>query len=417
MASKNDYIAKAVNSVIEEDKVIDLLLISDYLDDINDEDIGKVRDYGMHYSYLYIGMSGQKMVDKMNENFEATDAEFLAHNKAINLRIISEDIKYIKEENGVLKYSKDGETWNSLISSWGKITGDITQQTDLQLALQGKASQLDFNNLSNTINLMGNTITIMGSSITSLSDQVASIVNSISGANGILTRLDNLETSNRSKISSENVIDIRQSNGALEYTTDGSTWIPVSSVGTVTWGDITGDITNQPDLIAKLNEIKDIADGAARDVSTLSTNLPTLISNEVSPVSIALTNHVTDQSNPHNVTKEQLGIHVVSKAEYDALIIDNSHIYFVDDTFYNAYEYILTFDFNGGSWNLNETYDYYHGKDTTILLSDVITSTPTYENHTFLGFNTAADAATADYVLSDNYAIPNSADTLYAIWS
>lgn len=77
---------------------IDLLKISDTLDDINGEVVGDTEDYGMHYTYLYIGMSGQKMVDKMNENFHATDAEFLAIAKALGVRIISSQIKEIKEE-------------------------------------------------------------------------------------------------------------------------------------------------------------------------------------------------------------------------------------------------------------------------------------------------------------------------------
>ena len=418
MASKDELISKAVTSSIEEDEVIDLLLISDYLDDINDEDIGKVRDYGMHYSYLYIGMSGQKMVDKMNENWEATDAEFLAHNRAINLRIVSEDIKQIRENNGVIEYSKDGENWISLISKWGGITGDITQQSDLQAALLSKANQLDFDMLSETVQLHGNTITLIQSDINTLTTQITQIINQISGVNGILVRLDGIDTALRSKIGSENVLQIRETNGSLEYTTDGSTWTPVSTAGIVQWGDITGNINNQPDLIRKLNDITDIAQAASDKVDTLEDTIDTKIDAAVDPVEADLAAHTQNTNNPHQVTRDQIGIHILNKDDFDALVTKQSNdLYIVDDTFYNAYKYTLTFNFNGGTWNSNTIYDYYHGDDTSILFSDVITSTPTYTGHTFLGFSASATATVATYTLSDNYNIPNDNIILYAVWS
>lgn len=417
MASKNELISKAGNSSIEEDEVIDLLLISDYLDDINDEDIGKDRDYGMHYSYLYIGMSGQKMVDKMNENFQATDAEFLAHNRAINLRIISEDVKYIKEEDGILKYSKDGSTWYSLSSTWGKIDGDITQQSDLQQILINKAQQSDLEDLSGTVSLIGDNMIIMNNNISNLSTQVVNIISSIEGATGILVRLDDIEDTLSNKISSSNVLIIRETNGSLEYTTDGSTWIPVSTAGIVQWGDITGDISNQPDLLNLLNGITDEIDSISDELDAFESGIDNKISEATSPIESTLNNHIGNTNNPHNVTKEQLGVYLVSKSEFDTLSKVNGNIYIVDDTYYNATEFALTFDFNNGEWDSQSTYNYRHGRDTTITISDVITSTPTYTGHTFLGFDTSAIATTASYTLSDSYTIPNNDNTLYAIWS
>ena len=330
---KNDFIAKAVSSSIEEDKSIDLLLISKYLDDINDEVIGTTNDYGMHYSYLYIGMSGQKLVDKMNENWQATDAQFLAHNNALNLRIVSNDIRQLKLENGTVMYSTDGENWTSLISEWGSITGSITDQTDLQQALQGKASQSDFNTLSNTVQLQGNTITLLNGNVNNLSTQVTNIVSQISGAGGILVRLDGIDTTLRSKISSSNVLNIRESSGSLQYTTDGSTWIPVSSAGIVTWGDIIGDIQNQPDLINLINGISGVAQAASDKVDNLEDNLPATIEGYTDPITEDLANHISDTDNPHNVTREQLGVYLLPLNEYNNLqTIDSNGLYIVDDT-------------------------------------------------------------------------------------
>lgn len=75
----------------------------------------------MNYSYLYIGMSGQKMTDAINANFHASDAEFLAQSNAILVRIISEDIKEMKVIDGIVHYTTSIEEpyeWNSLAATW-----------------------------------------------------------------------------------------------------------------------------------------------------------------------------------------------------------------------------------------------------------------------------------------------------------
>lgn len=86
---------------------LDLLRIGDILDEISGESVGTDQDYGMNYSYLYIGMSGARMTDAINANFHATDAEFLAQSNAIMVRIISEDIKELKVDSGVVYYTTD----------------------------------------------------------------------------------------------------------------------------------------------------------------------------------------------------------------------------------------------------------------------------------------------------------------------
>lgn len=86
---------------------LDLIRISDILDEISGESIGTDQDYGMNYSYLYVGMSGARMIDALNTNFHATDAEFLAQSNAIMIRVISEDIKEIKVIDGIVHYTTD----------------------------------------------------------------------------------------------------------------------------------------------------------------------------------------------------------------------------------------------------------------------------------------------------------------------
>lgn len=83
-----------------------LVRIGDILDEVS-SDSNISQDYGMDYSYLYVGMSGARMIDAINNNFHASDAEFLAQSNAIMIRVISEDIKEIKVENGIVYYTTD----------------------------------------------------------------------------------------------------------------------------------------------------------------------------------------------------------------------------------------------------------------------------------------------------------------------
>ena len=55
MASNNEKkISAAIQQVLESGEPVDLLLISQELDEINGEVVGTDEDYGMHYNYLYI---------------------------------------------------------------------------------------------------------------------------------------------------------------------------------------------------------------------------------------------------------------------------------------------------------------------------------------------------------------------------
>ena len=72
--------------------------------------------------------------------------------------------------------------------------------------------------------------------------------------------------------------------------------------------------------------------------------------------------------------------------------------------------YTINFDANGGM-GAPATAQAHDGE--TIVLSDVI---PTRNNYTFLGWATAADAATAEYLPGDEFTMGNSVVTLYAVW-
>ena len=255
----------------------DLLVITKVLDDINGEIIGTDTDYGMHYNLLAIGMSGQEMVDKLNSNFSATDAQFKSFNDDIAIRIISSNIKEIKVENGIVMYTTDNQSWVSLQSTWGNILGDITKQEDLYQILGDKVNTSTFTELQTIVNKNKSDITDLIVNVNSLTSDLSNISTIISGSNGILIRLANVETDLSTKVSSNQVKAIRSNDGiSLEFTLDNKIWKPVSDVGIVEWGNITGDISNQADLIAKFNDINNSLSGYTSDIQTINDNISKL---------------------------------------------------------------------------------------------------------------------------------------------
>ena len=292
MASNKEIIEQAINKAISADEPVNLLLISKALDEINGEVISSDTDYGMHYNFLYIGMSGQRMVDQMNSNWKATDAQFAAHNSELEIRIISNQIKEIKVENDTPYYTLDGKTWTSLQGSWGKISGDIANQTDLQNVLSDKVSQSDFILLKTSVKTNTDDIFTLSNNLTTLANTVCNLNTEVFGTHGLSNRMTDTEESLRNKISSETVQQIRTvNNTALEFTMDGgTTWHPVSSAGQVEWGDIIGDINNQADLKNRLD--------------TINGAFQSLLSTVVNHISIT-------NGNPHGVTKDYVGLHNV----------------------------------------------------------------------------------------------------------
>ena len=258
--------------------------MADKLNESNESNV----DYGMHYDYLYVGMSGEKMIDAINSNFHATDATFLAQSNAILARIISNDIKQIKVEDGIVYYTtstKEPLEWKSMAATWGQIGGTLTDQTDLQEMLNTKVSNSTFKETKAQVETNTNNITELFTDTNTLASNLNSLDNQINSSTGIAYRLAVVEESNESKISSPTVKLIRQVGTSLEYSVNGEEWLPVSSAGLVEWGNIDGDIKNQRDLWLLLDDFNA---------------------------------HTKNTENPHNVTKTQIGLsHVDNTADID----------------------------------------------------------------------------------------------------
>ena len=282
------------NNIILNELSANLLTIGEDLDIINGVVVGSDPDYGMHFAYLEIGDRGQVMVTKINTNFHAIDSEFLYMATEIGKRIKSEQIKEIKKENGHLYYTEDGSIWTQLDgTTWGQITGTIANQTDLMNILNDKAPLDRFEALVSQVDVNESNITKLLSDMTTAKQNISSLQTAVNQHN---EDIDEINNTLAVKISSDTIKAFRQKSGDpnnLEFTINGSDWITLLGEQTVVaWGEIVGDIQNQRDLIVLFNDYS-----TTEEVEAM-----------INTVQSALSSHTTDTNNPHNVTKEQVGL-------------------------------------------------------------------------------------------------------------
>lgn len=282
------------NNITLDNLSANLLTIGEDLDIINGVVVGSDPDYGMHFSYLEIGDRGQVMVTKINTNFHAIDSEFLYMATEIGKRIKSEQIKEIKKENGHLYYTEDGSIWTQLDgTTWGQITGTIANQTDLMNMFNSKAPLDRFEALVAQVTVDESNITKLLSDMTTAKQNISSLQTAVNQHN---EDIDEINSTLAVKISSDTIKAFRQKSGDpnnLEFTINGRDWITLLGEQTVVaWGEIVGDIQNQRDLIVLFN-----------DYSTTDE-----MNAAIKVVSDALSTHTTNTNNPHNVTKEQVGL-------------------------------------------------------------------------------------------------------------
>lgn len=282
------------NNITLNNLSANLLTVGEDLDIINGVVVGSDPDYGMHFAYLEIGDRGQVMVTKINTNFHAIDSEFLYMATEISKRIKSEQIKEIKKENGHLYYTEDGSIWTQLDgTTWGQITGTIANQTDLMNMFNSKAPLDRFEALVAQVTVDESNITKLLSDMTTAKQNISSLQTAVNQHN---EDIDEINSTLAVKISSDTIKAFRQKSGDpnnLEFTINGRDWITLLGEQTVVaWGEIVGDIQNQRDLIVLFN-----------DYSTTDE-----MNAAIKVVSDALSTHTTNTNNPHNVTKEQVGL-------------------------------------------------------------------------------------------------------------
>ena len=225
------------------------------------------------FTQIVAGMTGAQLIDALNGNSNKTKINIEEILAELLLKVIGNNIKQIKSENGKLYYTLDGTNWISSDNNvWGSITGDILDQTDLNDLLATKANTSDLNTTNTNVNTLSNRVT-------GLSTTVASNTSAITQNS---TAIGQIQTKQAKQVSSDTIALLRiSSSGFMQYSLDGVTWINVQSIAEINWGAIGGEISNQQDLQQVL----------ASKVNNSQ-----------------LTAHTNNKNNPHEVTKAQVGL-------------------------------------------------------------------------------------------------------------
>ena len=225
------------------------------------------------FAKLVAGMTGAQLIEAINGNSDLAKTTFEALAANILLRVIANNVKEIKSENGKLFFTLDGENWLTTDNNvWGSITGDISDQTDLINALGEKAD-------NSSVNSLGDRVTSLGTSVSSLGESVSKNARDIT-ANS--TAIGSIQAKQSKQVSSDTILQLRISSGGyLQYSTNGVNWVNVQSIAEINWGAIGGEISNQVDL-------------------------QTILNNKVN--ASQLNSHTGNKENPHEVTKEQVGL-------------------------------------------------------------------------------------------------------------
>lgn len=281
----------------------------------------------MEYTDIAIGMTGQQFMEVINGNNTLTKQQFETLAANILLRVLANNVKQIKAENGKLLFTLDNENWISTDNNvWGSITGDINSQTDLKEALESRALKTDLNttnaNVTNLSNKIDNTNTNVQANTSAIAQNATSI--------------GQLQTKQAKQVSSDTIVLLRiGSSGYMQYSLDGTTWLNVQSMAEINWGAIGGELANQVDLIERFNSKLNRSD---------------------------FNEHATDKENPHEVSKEQIGlgnvdntsdankpISVAQQAAFDAIsgvleVLSNNKLDKTDEV--QNIEYISLVDWN-----------------------------------------------------------------------
>ena len=250
------------------------------------------------FNFLYIqagegktGTSGEQLEVMWTTNFNLIKSLFESLDQDVQNRILSNDIKQMKVENGVAYFTTDGEEWISLGPSFANLAGDPDENEALVEKFSNYVTIVTFNALNNRLSLAESSIILLQGDVVNLQNLVGTLRTEVEANNtGLLARVAVLETSVAHKISSQSVVEIREhSEGELEYTIDGVHWYGVSESDAVTWGNILGNISDQADLQLIITNINEAIAGLTPTVNSAR-------------------DHMQNYNNPHQVTKAQLGL-------------------------------------------------------------------------------------------------------------
>lgn len=286
----------------------------------------------LNFTNIFHGMIGRDFITAFNTNFSIADEKIIYLLGEMIYRIKSSDIKEFRVKDGVVQYTTNGTQWSPVdITQWGNIKGKLTDQTDLKEALDLKAAADTVTALSNLVSTINQNLSILTGTVNEANENINNNSNAIAGINNTLLE----------KVTSTTIKEIRLTNGVFQWSPDGINWYQQEIVNTIPWGNLIGDLSQQSDLYQELTKLQDsinnlklTSDGYSEAIATLTNSVNTL-TNKVNTAELninnlnnvvntfndtinrlstdkadatALTDHINDHSNPHQVTKSQVGL-------------------------------------------------------------------------------------------------------------
>lgn len=265
----------------------------------------------LSFKVIAAGDQGREMIEKLKYNFDLIASYADKSTAEMIKRIVSEQIRGIKLENGTLYYTKDldveNPVWVDMSPKWGTIIGDITKQEDLKKLLESKVSNASFTLLDDRVKSLEGSNEVILIDIGDLKKKDAEVDETLES---IFERLSVAETSLLKKITSKTIVEMRQvsKDSPVQYTTDGINWINITGSQFATaWGNIGGDIENQLDLKNKFTTINESISDMSEDI-TLALNTLESLGTTITGINSELLLHIENTSNPHKVTKSQVGL-------------------------------------------------------------------------------------------------------------
>lgn len=271
---------------------------------------------------IYEGDYGQDLISNFNNNATALEGAISDIDTSLASKVGSNDVVMLREYNGALQYSLDGSEWKSAdLTAWGNITGLLNDQIDLRDALNAKAAkatvdsqQIQINNLNTDLGTVSGNVTTLGNSVSTLSGQVESFATQIADM-----------------VTSGNIAYIRQVEESgikyFEWSADNINWVRSVVGDSAEWGNITGNLADQTDLNQAFSNVNADINAVVGRVDTTDSNLGDVASrvgalettSEANVLAISnlqlnkaeastVNAHINNTSNPHNVSKAQLGL-------------------------------------------------------------------------------------------------------------
>lgn len=320
----------------------------------------------LHYDFVKVfnGMVGRDFIIAFNENINLLDTELWDIVNTLKYKTKSEDVKEFKVENNIVYYTveeqdpeaeEDTREWLPIdITKWGNIGGNLEEQTDLMNILNTKAGK--------------EVVTEMGGVVAELQtqyDDMSSTVSRLSRDNNTnIQDIADLKRIANTSVQSEDIKAVKIENGKFYWSNaDQSEWYTFTEKQTVTWKNIIGDINDNEALMDVLGDMEDRLTQMGSDISALSTSFTSLenlvnslntsvgslsdsfdnlrdsvtediglVNQSMSTLNTTVDNHINDSSNPHSVTKAQVGLgNVDNTSDSNKPVSDPQRAYIADE--------------------------------------------------------------------------------------